>query len=77
MPTELSVKDCASLLSEMKADCIKEIEKAIQPGTKDEKAADGGEDGDESSEEPQEEGMKDPARSLTRRNCSSACSIRE
>jgi ATP-dependent helicase YprA (DUF1998 family) len=62
MPSELSVEDRASLLSEMKADCIKEIEKAIQSGTKDEKAADGSVDGDESSEESPEEGDEKPGK---------------
>ena len=57
IPSELSAEDRATLLAEMKDDCINAIEAAIQIGTaEDETPAKNDDEDEESAEESPEEG---------------------
>jgi ATP-dependent helicase YprA (DUF1998 family) len=61
MPSELSPEDRASLLSEMKDDCINAIEMAIQPGAKEKEDEEPQKtDDDQDTEETPEEGDERP-----------------
>jgi hypothetical protein len=62
MPSELSREDRASLLAEMKDDCIDAIDKAIQPGAneKEDEEPDEAQDDDEEAEDTPEEGDERP-----------------
>jgi ATP-dependent helicase YprA (DUF1998 family) len=63
MPSQLSAEDRSALLSEMEDDCIDAVEKAIQPGAKeDDKATKASDEDEDSSEESQEEGDERPGK---------------
>ena len=77
MPSELSAEDRASLLTEMKDDCINEIDKATQLGTGEEASEKSDDDDDKNPRKsrPKKE-TKSPAIS-PRQNCFNACYTRE
>lgn len=65
MPSELSAEDRSSLLTEMKDDCINEIEKATQLGTAEDASEKNDDADEESTEEAPEEGDEKPGKKPT------------